>query len=101
MLLPPTEAPAAGERFEQILSHRNLLVEQILSGRVEGTEPVVQDQDEWVVVLAGAAAVDVDGESVDLAAGDWVFLPSRVPHTVVRAEPGTSWLAVHLGPEPG
>ena len=48
------------------------------------------------MVLAGAAALEVDGEPVDLAAGDWILLPSGVPHTVLRTDPGTSWLAVHL-----
>ena len=28
--------------------------------------------------------------------GDWVFLPARLFHTVVRTETGTSWLAVPL-----
>jgi cupin 2 domain-containing protein len=56
----------------------------------------VQDQDEWVVVLAGAAVVEVEGDRLDLRAEEWLFLPSGVLHTVLETEPGTSWLAVHL-----
>jgi cupin 2 domain-containing protein len=50
-----------------------------------------------VVVLEGAAVVEVDGERLDLAPGDWVLLPAGVPHSVVRTEIGTNWLAVHVG----
>ena len=48
------------------------------------------------MVLAGAAVLDVEGERVALAAGEWLFLPSGVAHTVLETHPGTSWLAVHL-----
>lgn len=48
------------------------------------------------MVLEGAAVVEVDGERLDLAAGDWVFLPAGVPHSVVHTEAGTNWLAVHV-----
>jgi quercetin dioxygenase-like cupin family protein len=81
-----------------VLRHRNLLVRQILSGRNDERIGFVQDDDEWVVVLGGAAVLEVDGEQLDLAPGDWVFLPARVPHSVVRTEAGTNWLAVHLSP---
>ena len=95
----PSEAPAAGEElFLELVACRNLVVEQILSG--EGSEPseYLQEQDEWVVVLAGGAALSVGGEPVELGPGDWVFLPAGVPHTVLRTDAGTSWLAVHLHP---
>ncbi len=95
----PAEAPAEGERFEEILRRGNVVAEQILSGRTGRPHAYVQAQDEWVVVLAGRAVLDVDGDSVVLAHGDWLFLPSGVPHTVVETAPGTSWLAVHLHPD--
>ncbi len=72
---------------------------QILSGRASDPHSYVQDQDEWVVVLAGAAVVDVGGERVTLASSEWLFLPSGLAHTVLESEPGTSWLAVHVHPE--
>jgi cupin 2 domain-containing protein len=92
-------APAAGEeRFLELLAHRNLVVEQILSGVSERPSEYLQDQDEWVLVLAGGASMTVDGEPVELGPGDWVFLPGGVPHSVERTQEGTSWLAVHLHP---
>jgi cupin 2 domain-containing protein len=98
-LLRPSDAPATGERFERLLAHRNLVVEQILSGRGAAPHTYVQDQDEWVLVLAGRAEMEVGGEQVTLGPDDWAFLPAGVPHTVLKSAPGTSWLAVHLHPD--
>lgn len=72
-------------------------IEQILSGEL--AEPVADclDHDEWVVVLAGAAVLDVDGAEVRMAEGEWIHLPPGVPHRVRSTERPTSWLAVHLG----
>ena len=95
-LRTPDSAPDAGEEVVELLSHRNLVVEQILSGPGDGPVEYLQEQDEWVVVLAGGAGMTVGGIPVELGAGDWVFLPARVPHAVLWADPGTSWLAVHL-----
>ena len=96
-LSDPASAPSAGEElFLELLAHRNLVVEQILSGESDRTAVYEQEQDEWVVVLAGGAMMTVDDEPVELGPGDWVFLPAGVPHTVERTQAGTSWLAVHL-----
>jgi cupin 2 domain-containing protein len=83
--------------LSRVLAHHPLIVEQILSGHNESRTDFLQDTDEWVVVLEGAAVVEVDGERLDLAPGDWVLLPAGVPHSVVRTEIGTNWLAVHVG----
>jgi len=98
-LRPPSDAPAAGERFETVLALRNLVVEQILSAATDEPVDHRQDADEWVVVLAGAAEMEVGGERLELGPGNWVFLPGGVAHRVLRTAPGTSWLAVHLAPE--
>lgn len=73
-----------------------MVVEQIVSGEVEAAVDYLQDHDEFVVVLAGAALLEVDGEHLDLGAGDWLLLPRGTPHRLVTTEPGTNWLAVHL-----
>ena len=93
-----SEAPAVGEHADEVLAFGNAVVEQILSGRLEQPADYVQAHDEWVVVLAGAATLEVGGEPVELAARDWLFLPSGLAHRLVRTEPGTDWLAVHLHP---
>jgi cupin 2 domain-containing protein len=95
-LEPSASAPAAGERVETLLSLPGLTVEQILSGSLPEPVSFDQDHDEWVLLLEGRARLLVDGEEVDLGAGDWLFLPARCVHTLLETEPGTSWLAVHL-----
>jgi cupin 2 domain-containing protein len=95
-----SEAPAIGESAERVHAFGNAFVEQILSGRLDVPADYLQEQDEWVVVLEGAATLEVGGETVELAARDWLFLPSGRPHRLVETEPGTSWLAVHVYPGP-
>lgn len=91
--------PHGGERFETLLSHRNLVVERIVSSAAITPCEYVQLQDEWVVLVQGEAVLEVAGESVLLESGDHLFLPAGVPHTVVRVSEGAIWLAVHLHPE--
>lgn len=74
------------------------MVEQILSGPDVEAQDYLQEHDEWVVILSGAAVLEIDGEPVSLASGDWAFLPAGVPHRLVETEPGTNWLAVNLHP---
>ena len=88
--------PQEGERFEALLSHKGLVVERIVSSSKIASQEYVQEQDEWVVLLQGEAALDVDGQTVQLRSGDYLFLPSRTPHTVQRVSDGALWLAVHL-----
>ena len=95
-LRDPGAAPASGEEMHELLSQRNLVVEQILSAASSEPAAYLQEQDEWVVVLAGGASMTVGGEPVELGPGDWLLLPAGVQHTVERTEQGTSWLAVHL-----
>jgi len=93
--------PAQGERFDVLLDHRNLVVERIVSSADITPRTYVQPQDEWVVLVRGDALLDVEGAPVELKAGDHVFLPAHVPHTVRRVSEGALWLAVHLHPDRG
>ena len=98
MLRPVTDAPATGERIEQVFSLRNMVVEQILSGPDVPPEDYLQEQDEWITLLAGHAVLDVGGERVELRPGDWVLLPGGVLHRLIEVDSGSNWLAVHLHP---
>jgi len=87
-------APDEGERTELLARGTGFVVEQILSGRLAAPQEYEQDHDEWVVILAGGAVLEVDGVAHELGVGDWWLLPAATPHRLVRTEPGTSWLAV-------
>jgi cupin 2 domain-containing protein len=62
-----------------------------------------QETDEWVLVVAGAARLRIEGEDSDreLAEGDWLLLPAHCRHRVAwtQSEPPTIWLAVHFSSE--
>jgi cupin 2 domain-containing protein len=93
-LAGPDTAPERGELVTPLVAGTGFTVEQIISGRLESVAEYDQDHDEWVVVLAGAAVLEVDGVARDLQAGDWWLLPAGAPHRLLHTEPGTSWLAV-------
>ena len=93
-----TDAPLQGEVAAEIARIGNVVIEQILSGRLDGPVDYHQEQDEWVVVLDGAAVLEVGDERLDLGEGDWVLLPAAFPHRLIETRPGTRWLAVHVHP---
>jgi len=93
-LAPVDDAPSEGERTTVLAGGSGFTVEQILSGRLDAPQSYAQDHDEWVVVLAGGAVLEVDGVAHDLGAGDWWLLRAGTPHRLVHTEAGTSWLAV-------
>lgn len=100
-LRPPADAPVTGEDTHELVRTGPVVVEQILSAA--STEPVdyLEEHDEWVVVLAGAATLGVGAELLQLTPGDWVLLPAGTPHRVTETQAGTSWLAVHVGSRRG
>lgn len=91
--------PREGERFETLLSHKNLVVERIVSSGAITPCAYVQTQDEWVVLVQGEATLRVADESIALQAGDHLFLPAGMSHSVEQVSEGAIWLAVHLYPE--
>jgi len=93
------QAPASGERFDTLLAHRNLTIERIASTSKITSQLYLQAQDEWVLLVQGEALLDVAGQPVPLAAGDYLFLPAQTPHTLLRVSDGALWLAVHLAPQ--
>jgi cupin 2 domain-containing protein len=95
-LFDESSAPPVGEHVEELVSCDGVVVEQILSGSLPAPADFRQDHDEWVVVLAGRAVLEMQGERIELRHGDWVFIPTGTLHRVEWTEPGTNWLAVHM-----
>lgn len=98
--LPAT--PPAAESFDTLIQRAGWKVERITSWGHTTAPGEWFDQltDEWVILLAGAARLQIEGEVAarELAPGDWVFLPARVRHRVEWTDPArpTVWLAVHV-----
>lgn len=60
-----------------------------------------QVEDELVVLVAGAARLEIDGQpEIALGPGDWLDLPRGLRHRVTYTDPhaDTVWLAVFRGP---
>ncbi|WP_422003486.1 cupin domain-containing protein [Reyranella sp.] len=90
----------AEEFVEPLVARGGVRIERIVSTG-QASPPGFwydQDEDEFVVLLAGAARLRfADDRILDLKPGDWVEIPAHVRHRVeeTQAEPPTVWLAVH------
>lgn len=78
------------------MTHKNLVIERIVSSSDIAPVEYFQSQDEWVVLLQGEATMNLNGETVRLTAGDYLFIPAHTPHSVEQVSQGALWLAVHL-----
>ncbi len=94
-------APPACELSDVLVHRPRWKVERITSWG-HATAPgewFDQDTDEWVVLLAGAARLLIEGEPTtrELVPGDWVFLAARMRHRVEWTDTTrpTVWLAFH------
>jgi cupin 2 domain-containing protein len=58
-----------------------------------------QPEDEWVMVLKGAARLEFEDRVLEMRAGDWVTIPPHEKHRVAWTTPDepTVWLAVFIG----
>ena len=88
----------AGEEFSTLFENANVKIERIVSHSAPSPDGFWYDQedDEWVVVLRGAAVLEfAAGEQVEMREGDYLTIPRHVKHRVVRTDEETIWLAVH------
>ena len=95
---------ASGEVFTPLLARHGCRVERIVSqGQVTPPDqPYRQDWDEWVLLLAGAARVEVEGTETALEVGDHLLIPAGARHRVTFTDPlrPTIWLALHFDGAP-
>jgi len=88
------------EKFESLVSSKDILIERIISSGQITPEGQWYDQstDEWVVLLQGQAEISYsDATKVHLKSGDYLLIPAHVKHRVdfTSTEPPCIWLAVH------
>ena len=92
---------ADGEVFTEILTRDDVRIERIVSTgqSTPADQPHCQEHDEWVLLLAGAAGLRIEGEGErHLRPGDHVLIAAHRPHWVTwtaKDEP-TIWLAIHF-----
>lgn len=94
----------AREVEEWLVARPGLRIGRIVSAGQASPEGFWYDQaeEEFVLLLAGAAGLEIEGEAAPrrLGPGDWVHLPPRCRHRVAwtQAEPPTVWVVVHHAP---
>jgi cupin 2 domain-containing protein len=99
----PAELPE--ELSQCLLSTPDFRIERIVSWGHSSPEGFWYDQEtnEWVVLLAGAARLTLEGsEPVDLVPGAFVNIPAHQKHRVEWTDPArpTIWLAIHYVARP-
>ena len=99
-LLQDLPAPAAEEVVTSLAVVPGCRIERIVSYGHASPPGFWYDQaeGEWVLLVAGAAAVEFeDGVCVKLGPGDWLDISPRRRHRVASTAPDrpTVWLAVH------
>lgn len=103
-LLAPLPSAATEEVFTPLLAQGGCRLERIVSlGQVTpADQPYCQAWDEWVLLLAGGARLEVEGIETTLAPGDHLLIPAGTRHRVTFTDPSrpTVWLALHLDGSP-
>ena len=76
----PSDLP--DELFTTLLEASNLRIERIVSHGHSSPEGFWYDQDEheWVVVLQGAARLQLEDKTIELRPGDYINLPAHTKH---------------------
>ena len=100
-LLTDVPAGSPDERIDTLLAHPGARIERIVSTGQASPEGFWYDQeeDEFVVLISGAAGLRLEGEDVRvLAPGDWLHIPAHCRHRVdwTAPEEPTVWLAIFL-----
>jgi cupin 2 domain-containing protein len=88
--------PKTDETFTTLLEHKNIKINHIVSS--DNVEPItyIQEEDEWLVLLEGEATLLIDNEEKILTKGETLFIPAKVPHSVLKTKKDTVWLTVHV-----
>jgi cupin 2 domain-containing protein len=94
----PTTSP--DELVTTLLEAGSVRIERIVSYGQVSPEGFWydQDQDEWVIVLQGAARLKFEERTVEMAHGDYLYIRAHQKHRVAWTTPDepTIWLAVHF-----
>ena len=99
-----TTPPAPGaEIFEPLFVSSAVRITRIVSNE-HASAPGFwydQDDDEWVVVIAGVATLEFEADRPrELKKGDWIVIPAHTRHRIAQTSSDTLWLAVHAKTNP-
>jgi cupin 2 domain-containing protein len=91
-------ASSASEDFLTLMQTDHIRVERIVSNGQPSPKDFWYDQpeDEWVLLLQGAATLQFPDRSImTLNRGDSLLITRHIKHRVEQTSPDAIWLAVH------
>ncbi len=105
-MLPINLLKATGHSVDQehhatLIQNRHVRLQRIESPARFRSEPFLQPEDEWILVLQGEGTLDIAGEKVTLRVGDSLMIPAETPHQVLTTstDPLCIWLTLHFEKE--
>lgn len=84
------------EAITELLQHKNITINRVVSNRLNEGAWYDQDEDEWLVLIRGAAILFIDNEEKTLKSGDTLFIPAHELHRVISTSDNALWLTVHI-----
>jgi cupin 2 domain-containing protein len=86
------------ELTETLVTAKHVRIERIVSHGHASPDGFWYDQDEneWVLIVQGAARLQFENETIELKPGDWINIAAHRKHRVEWTSPNelTIWLAV-------
>jgi len=92
----PADLPA---ELETLLAQGRAFHLKRIVSRGQSTDWYDQSEDEWVLLVTGAAHLEFeDGASMTLGAGDYILIPAHRKHRVAWTDPEREsvWLAIYF-----
>ncbi len=85
-----------GEDVKSILKYKNIVIKRIVSSENLEVCTFSQEEAEWVLLVEGSAEISMKNRNYILKRGDFIFIPKKQEHTILKVETGTIWLAIHI-----
>lgn len=84
------------ELLTELLGHKNVTINRIVSNSLENGKWYDQDEDEWLVLLEGEAVLAFEKGEKHLRQGEILFIPAHQRHRVKTTSQKALWLTVHI-----
>lgn len=88
----------SSEQFFELLKHKNVKINKIISPPNFQSEEFCQDDDEFVFLAQGEAVLQIESDLHTLKTGEHLFIKRGQKHKILSTSPEceTIWLAVHI-----
>jgi len=84
------------EILTELLSHKNVTINRIVSNSLENGEWYDQNDDEWLILLEGRAVIEFEQSEKQLLEGETFFIAAHQRHRVKHTSEKALWLTVHI-----